>query len=288
MADDQAQGPSPKQILTQRGLRPRKRFGQNFLVDPRFARAVTAMLPEGAFVVEIGAGTGSLTAPLRERARAVVALEIDRDLVRVLAERFAGDEIVSVREADALSFDYGAQLAAQRPPRAVCGNLPYYITTPLLERVLESIDAWETAVFMVQREYAQRLLARPGTPAYASLTLFVQYFCTVEKLFDVGAAGFYPPPDVASAVIRLIPRSGRDLDAHCERLLLKTIRAAFAQRRKTLANCIAAAAPAMGRARIDDAIRSARLDPLVRGERLALDDFRRLAAALAASGIELL
>ena len=285
MTDDGSRTHSPKRLLIERGLRPRKRFGQNFLVDPRFAQAVAAALPASAFVVEIGAGTGSLTAALAAHARKVVALEIDRDLVAILRKRFDDESGVTIVEHDALRFDLRAALAAERPPRAVCGNLPYNITTPLIEEALDAIDAWEAAVFMVQREYAKRLVAAAGTPEYGSLTLFVSYFCRVEKLFDIGAAGFYPAPDVASAVIRLTPKGSRDAAVTDERLLLTTIRAAFAQRRKTLSNCIAAASPSARRERIDAAIRDAGLDPGIRGERLTLDDFRRLTAAFSAAGI---
>jgi 16S rRNA (adenine1518-N6/adenine1519-N6)-dimethyltransferase len=289
MSDDGAKSLSPKQTLLARGLRPRKRFGQNFLVDPRFAARVAGAVPDDSFVIEIGAGTGSLTAALAARARATIALEIDRDLISILHDRFADDTAVEVREADALAFDYREALNAQRPPRAICGNLPYYITSPLVERIVEASDCWESAVLMVQREYAARLVARPGTPDYGSLTVFVGYYCSVEKLFDVGAAGFYPAPTVASAVVRLAPRSNRAAGVVDETLLLRAIRAGFAQRRKTLANCIAARAKgAADRHAIEAAIRSAGLEPSIRGERLALSDYSRLANALAKSGIDLL
>lgn len=272
-----------------RGLRPRKRFGQNFLVDPRFAQRVAGAVPDDAFVIEIGAGTGSLTAALATRARATIALEVDRDLVEVLRDRFQAATNVDVRECDALDFDFHEAFSRQREPRAICGNLPYYITTPLVERIVTSADVWGAAVLMVQREYARRLTARPGTPDYGSLTLYVGYHCDVEKLFDVGAAGFYPAPTVASSVVRLTPRADRAAGVKDEHLLLKAIRAAFSQRRKTLANCIAASAAAeVGRSAIESAIRAAGVDPSIRGERLALEDFRRLANALFESGIALL
>jgi 16S rRNA (adenine1518-N6/adenine1519-N6)-dimethyltransferase len=289
MGDDAARHPSPKQTLDARGLRPRKRYGQNFLVDHRFAERVAGTLPQASFVVEIGAGTGTLTAALAGRARQMIALEIDRDLVDVLQERFAGVANVEVRAGDALEFDFQSELSTTPPPRAICGNLPYYITTPLIERIVESTEVWESAVLMVQREYADRLVAKPGTSDYGSLTAYVGYYCAVEKLFDVGAAGFYPMPGVASAVVRFTPRRDRGAGVRDEKLLLKTIRAAFAQRRKTLANCIAARTqPGTTRSAIDDAIRAAGLDPGIRGERLSLDDFCRLANALADSGIAFL
>jgi 16S rRNA (adenine1518-N6/adenine1519-N6)-dimethyltransferase len=285
MADDDRH--SPKRILDERGLRPRKRFGQNFLVDPRFAARVAAAVPQDAFVVEIGGGTGALTAAIAARARATVVLEIDRDLAGVLRDRFAdAPEHVDVRCIDALQFDLRNELERQPAPRAVCANLPYYITTPLIERIIDAADVWETAVLMVQREYARRLAAKPGSPEYGSLSVFVAYHCAVEKLFDVGAAGFYPPPAVASSVVRLTPRPDRAAGVRDEALLLRTIRAAFSQRRKTLSNCVASrAADTAERSAIDAAIRAAGLDPGIRGERLALDDFRRLGNALADAGI---
>ena len=294
MTDDGASFLSPKKLLAAHGLHPRKRLGQNFLVDPRFARRVAEAVPSGAFVVEIGAGTGTLTTALAARARKVTTLEIDRGLAAIVRERFADVGNVTLVEDDALSFDLAGALRSEAAPRAVCGNLPYYITTPLIEKILDA-DAWESAVLMVQREYARRLTAAPGTADYASLTVFVSYHCVVEKLFDVGAAGFYPAPTVSSAVVRLTPRATPTAGVEDERVLLKTIRAAFAQRRKTLANCIAAAARSKSgngrdeqiRRSVDDAIHAAHLNPQIRGERLSLDDFKRLANALVTARIDI-
>jgi 16S rRNA (adenine1518-N6/adenine1519-N6)-dimethyltransferase len=286
MADDTSSPfASPKRTLVARGLRPRKRFGQNFLVDPRFAAKIVAAIPPDAFTIEIGGGTGALTQALAHVSRHTIVLEIDRGLVGVLNERFAEMRDVRVIEGDALEFDFAAALRPQARPRAICGNLPYQITTPLIERIVEASRDWESAVLMVQREYARRLAASPGTPDYGSLTVFVGFFCTVERIFDVGSAGFYPPPAVASSVVRLTPRAA--LPAARDRaLLMRTIRAAFAQRRKTLANCLAArAADGAARGPIEAAVARAGLDPRIRGERLALDDFVRVADALAEAGV---
>ena len=294
MTVDRDDFPSPKQLLEARGLRARKRFGQNFLVDPRFARSVASAVPPGAFVVEIGAGTGSLTTALAERARGVIAFEIDRGLVEIVRERFAGDGDVRIVEGDVLEIDIGEPLRDERPPRVIAGNLPYYITTPLIEKIIDLSGLWESAILMVQREYAKRLTASPGSADYASLTVFVNYHCSVEKLFDVGAGGFYPAPSVASAVIRLVPRAERAKGVENEGLLLRTVRAAFAQRRKTLANCLVARAkPAITagsdgvRRTIESAIAGAGLDAGIRGERLSLDDFKRLAHVLSATGVDI-
>lgn len=287
MTADRDAHPSPKQLLDARGLRARKRFGQNFLVDPRFAERVAAAVLAGAFIVEIGAGTGSLTSALAERGRAIVGLEIDTGLIEILRERFADNPRVHIVECDALAFDLASGLRDEPSPRAIAGNLPYYITTPLFEKIIDAAGDWESAILMVQREYAKRLTASPGTPEYASLTLFVNYHCAVEKLFDVGAAGFYPAPTVASAVIRLTPRADRAKGVRDEALLFRTIRAAFAQRRKTLSNCLFARTKAVTRQTIDRAIAKAGLDAGIRGERLSLDDFKRLANVLSATDIDI-
>lgn len=295
MADDRDLYSSPKRLLAGHGLHVRKRLGQNFLVDPRFAARVADAIPADSFVVEIGAGTGSLTAALAARARKVSTLEIDRGLASIVKERFSSTKNVDLIECDALTFDFEGALRAERAPRAICGNLPYYITTPLIEKIIDAADVWESAVLMVQREYARRLTASPGTPDYASLTAFVGYHCAVEKVFDVGSAGFYPAPSVASTVVRLTPRVDRARGVLDERILFRTIRAAFAQRRKTLANCIASAArsktgvddAAQLRRDVETAIETAGLRPQVRGERLSLADFKLLANALVTAHIDI-
>ncbi|MDQ2817958.1 MAG: 16S rRNA (adenine(1518)-N(6)/adenine(1519)-N(6))-dimethyltransferase RsmA [Candidatus Eremiobacteraeota bacterium] len=278
---------SPKQILAQRSLRPRRRFGQNFLVDERFATRIANAIPDAAYAIEIGGGTGTLTGALAERCRFLKVLEVDRDLVAVMRERFAGADNVSVHDGDALEFDYRADLQSQPSPRAICGNLPYYITTPLLERIVASSDVWEAAVIMVQREYAQRLSAVPGTANYGSLALFTAHHCAVEKLFDIGAAGMYPAPTVASAVVRLRPRPDRLAKLRNEALLLWLIRAAFAQRRKMLVNSVASQVPhtrPVARAALQEILARLKINADTRAERLSLDDYIQIANALDEAG----
>ena len=265
---------SPKRLLSARGLTPRKRLGQNFLLDANVAKRIAGALPRDAFVIEIGGGTGVLTHALAEAARQVDVIEVDRGLASILRERFASAGArVQVIEGDALEMDFEARLRANDPPRAICGNLPYSITTPLLERIVASAHVWDCALLMVQREYARRLAARPGTPDYSSLTLFVSYFCDIQRLFDVGAAGFYPRPAVASSVVKLTPKMDRARGVEDEALLLWVIRAAFAQRRKTLVNSIAANLPREWRARLEEGATATGLPKAVRGERLRLEDF---------------
>ena len=279
---------SPKRILDARHLRPRKRFGQNFLTDPRVAARIAESLPARAYVVEIGGGTGALSEALLQQARLVTTLEVDRDLAAVLGERFAaaGDQLRIVAE-DVLGFDLAGDLRSQAPPRAICGNLPYYITTPIIERIFEASGDWECAVLMVQREYARRLTARPGSPEYGSLTVFAAHFALVERLFDVGAAGFYPAPEVASSVVRLIP-SGARASVAGDLFFLWLVRAAFSHRRKTLVNSVLARTPGEGpglRKSLESTLAAVGLPPGVRAERLALADFRAVADTLREQGL---
>lgn len=280
-------GTSPKQLLQARHLRPRKRFGQNFLTDPHVAERIAAAITPESYVLEVGGGTGALTAALIERVVSVTTIEIDRDLCTLLDERFApaGDRL-RVVSGDVLTFDIEADLRAHAAPRAIAGNLPYYITTPILERILGAEDLWETAILMVQREYARRLLAQPGTADYGSLSVFAALFARAEKLFEVGAGGFYPTPEVSSTVIRLTPiRGGRHRD---KGLLLWLIRAAFAHRRKTFVNSVLTAlrgAEQPTRKDLESALTRNGLDSSVRAERLALAEFERVADTLEAQGL---
>ncbi|MBC5823808.1 MAG: ribosomal RNA small subunit methyltransferase A [Candidatus Eremiobacteraeota bacterium] len=283
MPNDSLEYGSPKRILAARSLRPRRRFGQNFLIDDRFAARIACALPDDAFAIEIGGGTGTLTAALAERCRFVTSIEIDRDLAAILRERFADRANVAVIIADALTFDFCGELASQAPPRAVGGNLPYYLTTPLLERLLEASQMWESAVIMVQREYARRLAGAPGSKEFGSLSLFAGHYCTIEKLFDIGAAGLYPAPGVASSIVRLQPRADRNAGLRNEALLLWLIRAAFSHRRKMLANSVAAAIPFCDetlRHALQQALTISGLETSARAEMLSLDHYRRLANAL--------
>lgn len=267
-------------MLAQRGLRPKKRFGQNFLVKAATARRIARLSIEGAptdpTVVEIGAGTGALThALLEERAR-VTAIEIDPNLVAILRERedLAAATIV---EADALTFDY-ATLAA--PQWRVAGNLPYNIATPLLLRFIEMPGGPQTITVMVQRDVAQRFAAVPGTPAYGSLTLAAQYAMQVERCFTLPPSAFFPAPKVHSSVIRLTRRERPAAEVRDAQRFWKVVRGAFAYRRKTLANSLAIALH-IDRGAIVQALAACNLPTEIRGERLDLGDFARLADALA-------
>jgi 16S rRNA (adenine1518-N6/adenine1519-N6)-dimethyltransferase len=276
--------PSPRALLERYGLRAKHPFGQNFLADARIAAQIAdlATAPGGGTVAEIGAGLGALTRPLLERAGRVVAVERDRDLVPALGEEFR-DAVdggrLEILEADAKSVDYRALLEHAPRPRVIAGNLPYQLTGPLLRLVVGLPDVFERAVFMVQLEVADRLAAKPSEPEYGALTVFVAAALTVERRLVVRRGAFYPQPRVDSAVVVLTPREtplSRETPEF--RILVK---AAFAQRRKTLRNAwrgllrtdTASLARAAERARID-------LD--ARGETLDAAAFARMAEELSA------
>lgn len=272
--------PSPRALLAKSGLRPKKRYGQNFLVNAATARRIARLSIEGApappSIVEIGAGTGTLTRALLEEGAHVTAIEIDSELVRILRERDDLSE-ASVAEADALTFDYAAIAA---PQWRVAGNLPYNIATPLLLRLIEMPAGPQTLTVMVQRDVAERFAAVPGTPAYGSLTVAAQYATIVERCFSLPPGAFYPAPKVHSSVIRLTRRDRPAVAVRDLERFWKVVRGAFAYRRKTLANSLSIALHCDRRV-IVQALVACNLPTEIRGERLNLGDFARLADALA-------
>jgi 16S rRNA (adenine1518-N6/adenine1519-N6)-dimethyltransferase len=271
----------PRSVLREAGLRPKKAFGQNFLVAEGIARAIAeACVPDDevgrARVVEIGAGTGALTRWLAERARSVAAVERDRDLAPVLARELEGTS-ARVVEADAQSVDLAGLLGAEdaASPRVLCGNLPYAITGQLLRRAVELAPDVERVVFMVQQEVVDRLVSPPGTKEYGALAVFVRAAFDVKRLLRAPPGAFHPPPDVTSAVVRLLPvRPPRARETDRFRDL---VRRAFEARRKTLRNAWSGLAHA---AALEAAAREAGVSLDARGETLDVDAFARMDVAL--------
>jgi 16S rRNA (adenine1518-N6/adenine1519-N6)-dimethyltransferase len=212
--------------------RPRKRFGQHFLADPRsLARIVEALAPDATdTVVEIGPGRGALTDLLIARCGRLIAVEIDRDLVKHLRARYAGQQNLEVVEGDALKTDWGAIAG---PSYLLAGNLPYYITTPLLFRILAAPRP-RRAVLLVQREVAARLAATPGSDDYGALTVNVQVTASVRSVARVSAGAFHPKPSVDSAIVLVTPLEQPLLGAAEEDGFRRFVQAAFSMRRKQL------------------------------------------------------
>jgi 16S rRNA (adenine1518-N6/adenine1519-N6)-dimethyltransferase len=250
---------------------PRRRFGQNFLVDRHYIeRIVAAIDPRpGENIVEIGPGLAALTALLIERAGSIAAIEIDRDLAARLRERFASPAL-RLAEADALEFDFGSLGGDLR----VVGNLPYNISSPLLFRLADHAQHLRDAHVMLQREVVARMIAAPATADYGRLTVMLQTRFAVTRLFTVPAGAFRPAPKVESAVARLVPLRDAAPVIDDFALFARLVAAAFGQRRKTLRNALSGLASAAD-------LEAVGVAPGARGETLAVDAFVRLANAIA-------
>jgi len=277
---------SPKALLARLGLRPRKSLGQHFLIHPHQAEriALALDLQEDDWVVEIGGGLGALTRWLAAIPQRLVVLEMDPALAAYLAgELFSGHPGVQIVCADVLDFDFAALAGEAARALKVAGNLPYQITSPLLFKLAQEKAALGRAVLMMQAEVGERLLAKPGTKDYGILTVMVQYHFTVHRLFTLGPANFHPPPKVDSVVVAFDP-AAPDPAAADPDLLLRVVKAAFSQRRKTLRNTLVAQAASLGvtAAEAAAALKDLDIDPGRRGETLTVAQFTLLSNRLAA------
>jgi len=261
------------------GIRPKKRLGQHFLVDGAAAARIARLTaPEpGTRVLEIGAGTGALTRALLRCGAQVTAMDVDPDMIELLRER-EDLTAATVLQADALAFDY-ANWAGEAPWIAA-GNLPYNIATPLLLLLAQAARPPARIVAMIQRDVADRLRAKPGTPGYGSLTVAIGLRMQVERAFSVSPAQFFPRPNVDSAVIVLRPHAVPPVAVRDPVHFERVVRGAFAYRRKTVANALSLSL-AVPRERVTDALRTLQLNPEIRGEALDLATFAALADALA-------
>jgi 16S rRNA (adenine1518-N6/adenine1519-N6)-dimethyltransferase len=273
-----------RDALAARGLSPRRRFGQNFLVREDLAERIVehCHLREDDVAVEIGPGAGALTGRIARRVRQLVAVEKDAGLAALLREELAGVPHLEIVEGDFLEFDLAAAAARLGAGRlVVVGNIPYNVTTPILERLFEARDAVRSAVLLVQKEYAARLAAAAGTPEYGSLTLFARYHALMEPLMTLKASAFWPKPDVDSMLVRFFLREKPPVAVASEALLFRIIRGSFQTRRKQLGNTLEESL-GLDREAVARLGRVAGIDPRRRGETLTLDEFARLANAAAA------
>ena len=268
-----------RRLLDAYGFRFSKSLGQNFLIDAsvpeRIADSVGA--DRECSVLEIGPGIGCLTAELSARAGQVLSVELDRRLQPLLRETLSAAENTDVLFADIMKLDL-RQLASERltkPTKLVCANLPYNITSPVLTSLIEA-GCFERICVMIQKEVAERICAGPGTKDYGAFGLFVQWYYAPELLFTVPPHCFMPQPKVTSAVIRLTKRTAPPAEVRDEKLLFHVIRAAFNQRRKTLANALSAAEPQLSKADCERILKLCDLDTNIRGEKLNLVDFARI------------
>ena len=255
----------------------KKRFGQNFLNNPRVIdQIVAAIAPKShQHLVEIGPGEAALTAPLLASVEKLDIIEIDQDLIGPLTQKFGSMPAFQLHHTDALTFDYASLIDDTEQhrdpaPLRIVGNLPYNISSPLLFHLLEFADLIQDMHFMLQKEVVDRITSEPGVKAYGRLSVMMQYACATEYLFTVGPENFTPPPKVDSAIVRLIPYRQKPFQADCETTLSELVKQAFSQKRKTLRNNLKGWLNA-------EEIESCGIDPGERAERLEVAAFVRLA-----------
>ncbi|MEE9357438.1 16S rRNA (adenine(1518)-N(6)/adenine(1519)-N(6))-dimethyltransferase RsmA [Candidatus Vondammii sp. HM_W22] len=248
----------------------RKRFGQNFLHDPSIiSRIVRSIAVKPAdYLVEIGPGRGAITKELLALNKKLIAIELDRDLVHPLAEMCADLGELEIVNTDALKFDF-CSLATENEPLRLIGNLPYNISTPILFHLLEHSYCVHDMHFMLQKEVVDRMAAEPGSKIYGRLTVMLQALCKIEHLFDIGPGAFKPAPKVNSSFVRLVPHRTPLYPVDDKVFFARMITAAFSQRRKTLRNSLRELAGT-------HLMEEAGIDPCLRAERLALEDFVKL------------
>lgn len=254
---------------------PRKRFGQNFLHDYSVIANILASLQikSGEHWVEIGPGQGALTTPLLDKNISLDVVELDRDLVRLLKDKFKDNKNLTIHSADALKFDFSA-LVKQDEKLRIIGNLPYNISTPLLFHLLENASCIADMQFMLQKEVVDRICAAPGSKKYGRLSVMMQYYCAAECLFDVYPESFDPSPKVMSAIIKLIPHPKPPVVVNDLMVFKQVVTQAFSQRRKTLRNSLK---KLIG----EDCFVSLGIDPIARAETISLLEFANLSNWLA-------
>lgn len=275
----------PRTLLNDNGLFATKRRGQNYLVHTATAQAIAAAakLEADDTVVEIGAGLGALTLALAPLVRQVIAVEVDRGIFRVLQQILDQAEASNVEPlaADALDLDWLDLAGRAARPLRVVGNLPYSVSSPLIFNLLDARAAWSSATLLLQRELVTRLGAAPGNRDYGRLTVLVTTWCSVRPGMVLGPEQFFPRPRVDSQMVTLIPRDQPlgDLQPSETPWFARVVKAAFGQRRKTLANSLA---NGLGRARLEvtPALEQAGIDPQRRAETLSAEEFAALARVL--------
>ncbi len=272
-----------KEILTKYGFSFSKSLGQNFLINPSVCPKMAEMggAEKGVGVIEIGPGIGVLTYELAKRADKVVAIELDKRLLPVLDETLEEFDNVKIINADVLKTDLHKLIEEefQGLDVIVCSNLPYYITSPVIMKLLEEKLPIKSITVMVQKEAADRLCADLGTRQTGAVTIAVNYYAKAEMLFKVSSGSFMPPPKVDSAVIKLDVYGKPAVETNSEEMLFKVIKAAFAQRRKTLLNTLSNSMQYV-KSDISEVLNNAKISQNARAEQLKLEDFAAIANEL--------
>ena len=261
-------------------IHAKKQYGQNFLIGDTIPSRIAeeSGIHEQCGVIEIGPGLGTLTRHLAKKAKKVVAVEIDRDLIPGLTESLSDYSNVSIIEQDILKTDIAELLAHEFPDMDVfvVANLPYYITSPILWKLVEGKFGFQKIVVMVQKEFAERLMSKPGTPSYGAMTATMSYYAETKKLFTVTSGNFRPRPKVDSMVISITPYAEPVVSTPDEQFLMHLIRSSFQMRRKTLANSLARFL-SLSKDDVQKGLTECGLSVNVRGEDLSLEEFNKLA-----------
>jgi len=264
----------------------KKSFGQNFLVNPNIIeKIILALAPQaGETIVEIGPGRGALTEKLLDAGAHVIAVELERDMIAVLKEKFGAAENFELVEGDALKVDFRelTKTAEKGAQTKLVANLPYYISTAILQRLIEQRAIFSEMILMFQREVVERITAPAGSKARGFLTVLVEQYLETEKLFDVPPDAFHPAPKVWSAVVRLITKIDKENSKTDEKLFREIISAGFAQKRKTILNNLKNAPPEL-KAKIGDAeklLDKSGIRITARAEALSLEDWQKILGAL--------
>ncbi|MBS4179741.1 16S rRNA (adenine(1518)-N(6)/adenine(1519)-N(6))-dimethyltransferase RsmA [Lederbergia citrea] len=279
-----------KEILNKYGFSFKKSLGQNFLIDPNILRNITgfAELTKDSGVIEVGPGIGALTEHLARASKKVVAFEIDQRLFPILEDTLSPYDNINIVHQDILEADLKTAIAEQFTDVddvMVVANLPYYVTTPIILKLLEENLPLRGIVVMLQKEVGDRIAAKPGTKEYGSLSIAIQYYTTAETVMIVPKSVFMPQPNVDSAVIRLMKREKPAVEVKNEAFFFEITRMSFAQRRKTILNNLTSGLP-NGKEKkeiILNALMTAGVDPSRRGETLSIQEFGALSDALLVS-----
>lgn len=272
-----------RDVLSRHGFSFSKGLGQNFLINPTVCPRMAELgnAQPGWGMIEIGAGVGVLTAELAQRADKVVCIEIDSRLLPILDETLAEFDNIKIVNEDVLKVDLHRLIAEEfgEMPVAVCANLPYYITSPIIMNLLESRLPISSLTVMVQKEAAQRICAQPGSREVGAVSIAVRYYCEPQVLFQVSRGSFMPAPDVDSTVIRLDIRKEPPVQVKKERDFFRVVKAAFSQRRKTLSNTLSSGL-SLSKAQANELLEKAGVAADLRAEQLSMQQFADIANAL--------
>lgn len=265
-------------VMRSHGINPQKKYGQNFLTNALVVDDIAYICSEDedCGIIEIGPGIGTLTEALCERYKKVVAIEIDHALIPVLEDTLSRFDNVTVIEGDAMKIDFNEFCREHFPGMkvCVCANLPYYITSPIIMKLLEEKSPISSVTVMIQKEVADRLCAAPGSKDYGAITASVSYYATVEKCFNVGPGNFIPPPKVTSTVIKMNLFDNHPFECSNTESMFELLKLSFEQRRKTLSNALSSRYP---KEKIELILEELGFAKDIRGEKLSIRDFGAIA-----------